>query len=142
MVAAWMSADAGVGPAMASGSHVCSGNWADLPMTPKNNETAATTRTVLLIVPFNAFSLIAAISKVLPAAKNKMMMPMRRPISPVRVVKNAFSAALVLFGSSHQCPMSRNEQRPMSSQPNSRPRVVELCTIHSIAAVNKFNAAK
>src|SRR5690554_8086814 len=31
MVAAWMSADTGVGPAMASGSQVCSGSCADLP---------------------------------------------------------------------------------------------------------------
>ena len=34
IVAAWMSALTGVGPSMASGSHVCSGNWADLPMAP------------------------------------------------------------------------------------------------------------
>ena len=27
MVAAWISVDTGVGPAIASGSHVCSGNW-------------------------------------------------------------------------------------------------------------------
>ena len=32
MVAAWMSADAGVGPAIASGSHTCSGTCADLPI--------------------------------------------------------------------------------------------------------------
>ncbi len=31
MVAAWMSADTGVGPAMASGSQTNSGIWADLP---------------------------------------------------------------------------------------------------------------
>ena len=40
MVAAWMSADTGVGPAMASGNHRYSGNWADLPMAPTNNMTA------------------------------------------------------------------------------------------------------
>ena len=34
MVAAWMSADTGVGPAMASGSHKYRGNWADLPAAP------------------------------------------------------------------------------------------------------------
>ncbi len=31
MVAAWMRADTGVGPSMASGSHTNSGSWADLP---------------------------------------------------------------------------------------------------------------
>ena len=35
MVAAWMSADTGVGPAMASGNQTNNGNWADLPTTPK-----------------------------------------------------------------------------------------------------------
>src|SRR5258706_15587030 len=34
IVAAWISAEIGVGPSMESGSHTCSGNWADLPITP------------------------------------------------------------------------------------------------------------
>jgi hypothetical protein len=37
MVAAWMSADTGVGPSMASGSQVCSRNCADLPIAPMNS---------------------------------------------------------------------------------------------------------
>ncbi len=36
MVAAWIRAETGVGPAMASGSQTCSGNWADLPIAPQN----------------------------------------------------------------------------------------------------------
>ena len=35
MVAAWMSADTGVGPSIASGSQMCSGNCADLPTAPR-----------------------------------------------------------------------------------------------------------
>jgi hypothetical protein len=31
MVAAWMSAETGVGPSIASGNHVCKGNCPDLP---------------------------------------------------------------------------------------------------------------
>ena len=34
IVAAWMRADTGVGPAIASGSHTYSGNCADLPAAP------------------------------------------------------------------------------------------------------------
>ena len=34
IVAAWMSAETGVGPAIASVSHTCSGNCADLPRKP------------------------------------------------------------------------------------------------------------
>ena len=40
IVAAWMSADTGVGPAIASGSHTDSGSWADLPAAPRKNSSA------------------------------------------------------------------------------------------------------
>src|SRR3546814_8679818 len=42
MVAAWISAEMGVGPSMESGSQACSGTWADLPMAPTNSEMHAT----------------------------------------------------------------------------------------------------
>lgn len=35
MVAAWIKAETGVGPSIASGNHVCKPNWADLPIAPK-----------------------------------------------------------------------------------------------------------
>ena len=37
MVAAWIRAETGVGPSIASGSQVCSRNWADLPIAPTNS---------------------------------------------------------------------------------------------------------
>src|SRR5580704_9081985 len=37
MVAAWISADTGVGPSMASASHGNSGIWADFPTTPASS---------------------------------------------------------------------------------------------------------
>ncbi len=37
MVAAWIRADTGVGPSIASGNHACSGNWPDLPAAPSSN---------------------------------------------------------------------------------------------------------
>jgi hypothetical protein len=40
MVAEWSSALTGVGPAMASGSQVWSGNWALLPMMPTKSSAA------------------------------------------------------------------------------------------------------
>lgn len=40
MVAAWISAETGVGPAMASGSQVCSGTWADFPRAPPSTSRA------------------------------------------------------------------------------------------------------
>jgi len=37
-VAAWINADTGVGPSIASGNHVCKPNCADLPIEPKNKK--------------------------------------------------------------------------------------------------------
>ena len=37
MVAAWMRAETGVGPSIASGSQACSGNWPDLPHAPSSS---------------------------------------------------------------------------------------------------------
>ena len=42
MVAAWISAETGVGPAMASGSQVCRTNWPDFDMTAAMSADAAT----------------------------------------------------------------------------------------------------
>ncbi len=40
MVAAWINAEIGVGPSMESGSQMCSGTCADLPMAPTNRQDA------------------------------------------------------------------------------------------------------
>src|SRR5512145_2716669 len=42
MVAAWISAEIGVGPSMESGSHTCSGTCADLPIAPMNRQMQMT----------------------------------------------------------------------------------------------------
>ena len=42
MVAAWISAEIGVGPSIESGSQTCSGNCALLPIAPTNRQMQAT----------------------------------------------------------------------------------------------------
>ncbi len=42
IVAAWIRAETGVGPAIASGSQTCSGTCADLPIAPMNSSTQIT----------------------------------------------------------------------------------------------------
>ena len=44
IVAAWIMADTGVGPAIASGSQTWSGNWADLPTAPMNSSSEMSVR--------------------------------------------------------------------------------------------------
>jgi hypothetical protein len=46
MVAAWISAEIGVGPSIESGSQTCSGTWADLPMAPMNSRMQITVSSV------------------------------------------------------------------------------------------------
>src|ERR1700722_5396040 len=41
MVAAWISAEIGVGPSIESGSQMCKGICADLPMAPMNRQMQA-----------------------------------------------------------------------------------------------------
>ena len=112
MVAAWIRADTGVGPAMASGSQVWRMNWPDFDITAASSEHDATSRTRWLISPDTAISLMRWMSKVWPAPKNRMITPQIRPTSPTRLVMKAFRAASEFGFSSHQCPMSANEHRP------------------------------
>src|SRR5271166_5597041 len=42
IVAAWISAETGVGPSIASGSQVCSGTWADFAAQPMNRARQTT----------------------------------------------------------------------------------------------------
>ena len=67
-----------------------------------------------------------------------MITPQISPMSPVRVVRNAFRAASELGFSSHQCPISMNEQRPTSSQPTSSSSVLSATTSKSIDAVKRL----
>ena len=49
IVAAWISADTGVGPSIASGSQVCSGICADLANAPTSSSTQPATRSPSLV---------------------------------------------------------------------------------------------
>ena len=63
-------------------------------------------------------------------------------MSPTRLVRNALSAASELGFSSHQCPISANEQTPTSSQPTIICSVLWDSTKNSIEAVNSDRKAK
>ena len=112
MVAAWMSDDTGVGPSMASGSHVWSGNCADLPAAPANSPSA--THVTMPPAISGVAAQMSGISKGLrPAAAkvglcaNRYSSASRKPKSPRRVMMNAFLAAFTAAGRSCQKPMSR-----------------------------------
>src|SRR6476661_9426830 len=119
MVAAWISADTGVGPSIASPSHDCSGTWADLPH-------AASSSISPIAVSVPSVSCGAAPNTVAndtdPTALNITISAIAKPMSPTRLTTNAFFAAVAADGLCDQNPMSRYDASPTPSQPMYRPR--------------------
>lgn len=133
IVAAWISAEIGVGPAIASGSHVCSGNCALLPATPASSSRPAAVN----VTPEWSWASTSAIRK-LPVDTPSSAMPSRNPTSPTRVTRNAFIAAAGAPGSRRSWAMSRYEQRPITSQPTSSMIRSPATTTSSIAPVKRL----
>ena len=59
MVAAWISAEIGVGPSIESGSQTCSGTCADLPIAPTNRQMQMSVRAPTVVVPPSGTSCVA-----------------------------------------------------------------------------------
>ncbi len=119
MVAAWISADTGVGPSIASSSQACSGTWADLPQAPRRSSSPSA-----VSVPVEAWSLWALITVKLvePKVTKNSAMARDSPMSPTRLITNAFLAAAAADGLCCQKPISRYDARPTPSQPRNSPR--------------------
>ena len=110
-----MSAETGVGPSIASGSQMWSGNCADLPTAPEKRPSVKPVSTALPIAPAAASSLIAAMSSA-PVFDQMSTTASRNAKSPKRVTMNAFFAAAAAAGRSNQNPISRYDASPTSSQ--------------------------
>src|SRR4051812_21921876 len=107
IVAAWISADTGVGPSIASGSQTWSGNWALLPMAPANTRIATMPSGIVFDVPWlTSFSRDSWMSRVLVFTQMAMI-PSANPTSPTRLTMNAFFAASAAERFLYQKPMSR-----------------------------------
>ncbi len=142
MVAAWISADTGVGPSMASGNHACSGTWPDLPQAPSNSSRAIA---VTVAGDCSATCSICAntpAKETVPSSLNIRKMARARPTSPTRFMMNAFLAAVAADGRSDQKPISRYDARPTPSHPAYRVTKELPSTNSSIAATNRFMYAK
>src|SRR5271165_2247463 len=95
MVAAWISADTGVGPSIASGSQTYNGNCADLPQAPmkRNRHAAVIHGSPIRKFPLRAiaFTCVYCTEPKYQAIVNK---PSRNPASPTRLTMNALLAAV------------------------------------------------
>ena len=76
MVAAWINAEIGVGPSIASGNQTWSGNCADLPTAPQKMSSAETVRCWL------RSKSASTVPKPVPRQRDRL-----RPSAPVRSVK-------------------------------------------------------
>ena len=107
MVAAWMRAETGVGPCIASGSQVYRGICADLPVQPRNrNSVIAVTAALPSGNRLRAFA-NTSVKFRLPACWKIRNMATRNPKSPTRLTMNAFLPASALICSVNQNPIRR-----------------------------------
>src|SRR5215212_7317965 len=119
MVAAWISAETGVGPSMASSSQDCNGTCADLPQAPSSNSRP---RTVAIVVPMSSAPALTSTNAEDPNVASISMMARDIPMSPTRLTTKAFLAAVAAVGLCCQKPMSRYEAKPTPSQPTNTTR--------------------
>ena len=118
-MAAWISADTGVGPSIASSSQACSGTWADLPQAPMRSSTPSQF-IVASLAPLEDALITAKLVE--PNVTNASMIASDIPMSPTRLITNAFLAAAAAECLCCQKPISRYDARPTPSQPRNRPR--------------------
>jgi hypothetical protein len=87
IVAACSRAETGVGPSIASGSQMCSGNCADLPTTAKKSISVT-----------NVATGVTAVHSKRPSARRASTRPIRKPRSANLVTQKAFTAAFAALG--------------------------------------------
>ena len=109
-MAAWISAETGVGPSMASGSQTCRGICALLPVAPRKSRRQA------IVTGPHSQSLsgarapaLSAMStrSTLPNAWKMKIIPRMRPTSPMRFTTKALRPAAAALSRLYQNPMSR-----------------------------------
>ena len=102
MVAAWIRAETGVGPSIASGSHVCNGTWADFANAPTQ-----ISRQIAITTPSFEVKLSRAPSKTarksnVPSSRKTKKAASISPMSPTTLITNAFIPALVAVSRRYQ----------------------------------------
>src|SRR6476620_8163552 len=118
MVAAWISADTGVGPSMASGSQTYNGICADLPVAPTNsNSVISDSGPNTVSVGADATECAIRSKSSVPNRRNTPRTPRMNPKSPMRLTMNAFLPASDADFFWYQNPISRYEHSPTPSQP-------------------------
>ncbi len=104
MVAAWISADTGVGPSIASNNQDCRGTCADFPQAPSSSNSPSSRAMVLLA---DAMPSLTSTKADEPKAQSISITARLIPMSPTRLTTKAFLAAVAAVGLCCQNPISR-----------------------------------
>src|SRR5918996_2882629 len=139
IVAAWLSAETGVGPSIASGSHVCSGICAGLPTAPAKSRSETRVAVPEAIAPAEPNT---SSNSTDPVVTKIRKIPISIAVSPMRVTMNAFFPASAAAFRSCQKAISRYEQRPTPSQPTYSNAKLFARTSESIEKTNRLRYAK
>ncbi|PQM46874.1 hypothetical protein C1Y40_02953 [Mycobacterium talmoniae] len=96
MVAAWISADTGVGPSIASNNQAWIGTWADLAQAPTNISSPITV--VIAVGPVSRAAANTPSNCRVPKLAKMANMASANPTSPTRLDTNAFLPAVAAEG--------------------------------------------
>ena len=141
MVAAWMRAETGVGPSIASGNHKYNGNCALLPQAPTNNMRAMPVAVTAAKPPFSAAWLIPSYDNV-PTAENARNIATIIPQSPTRLVTNAFLPAVAAESRVCQKEIRKYEHAPTPSHPRNVTNKFSPSTSINIEKTNRLRYMK
>lgn len=131
----WSSAETGVGPSIAEGSHGWRPNWADFPV-------AANVSPIKGMFESLGFSMkICWRFQVLRFVRNHAIAKMK-PMSPMRLYKIACRAAVFASARPYHHPMSRNDMIPTPSQPMNSWKRLFAVTRMSIVMRNRSRYLK
>ena len=111
-----MSAETGVGPAMASGNQMYSGNCALFPEQPRNRNSAIVNRTGAPTGSNDNAACAVVKSRDYVVAQMRKIAT-RKPKSPMRLTMKAFFPASAFAFSLNQNPISRYDASPTPSHP-------------------------
>ena len=104
MVAAWINADTGVGPAIASPNHACKGNCADFPVAASKSMIPIAVSAPCEVPSAASFT---PLNETVPIVAKAIMIAKESPISPTRLAINAFFEAVAYAGLWFQKPINK-----------------------------------
>ena len=144
IVAAWISADTGVGPSIASGNQVCSPNCADLPTAARKRKqqkhvrpcTSNPHKTRVASCSAGAHAK-SPTNCVVPASCTPVKILNARPKSPTRFISIALIADLFACKRVNQKLIKRYDARPTPSQPRKSTKKLSPVISISIQKVKK-----